>query len=343
MHFRQGNGYLQSVLEEFRVSTESQVVVFSPTSFHGTRVTADTPRAIYFNDDIAVGWVDGSSLIEAAAVDPQKGLAFYTLDQTLNGTPRFREDASCLSCHRSDLTSGIPGLLVLSTWTSRDSGMSHSAFTDQRTPLRERWGGWYVTGLSNRFRHHGNRIGQGWLKSLYDQFYTTGYLTEFSDIVALMVLEHQARATNLMNRLALQSRQTSAFDKEVPDATRDLADYLLFADEAKLPGRIIGTSGFAEKFADVGPRDSKGRSLRQFDLSTRLMRYPCSYMLYSTAFSNLPPAIRTAVYTRIWRILSGQLEQERFAGLSRPDRKAIAEILRDTKNDLPPFFNPAQI
>jgi hypothetical protein len=333
-----GSGYLRSVLDALKLPVESQLMVFSPTSSQRERVNQDNPRAIYFNDDVSVGWVRGSSLIEVAATDQQEGVAFYTLDPASDSKPRFRKNTSCLSCHQSDRTFGVAGLFVLSTRTVQEMAPRDGVFTDQRTPLTERWGGWYVTGLSSRFRHRGNRIGQGWLESLYDQFYTAGYLTEYSDVVALMVLEHQARATNLITKVASEVRAAGKIDGRAQDAISDLTDYLLFTDEAQLPARVIGTSGFAEKFSSMGPRDRTDRSLRQLDLSSRLMRYPCSYMVYSDAFGNLPLMARTAIYTQLWEILSGHSGQERYARLSRADRKAIVEILMDTKSDLPTFF-----
>ena len=101
-----------------------------------------------------------------------------------------------------------------------------------------------------------------------------------------------------------------------------------------------GSSGFAEKFSGQGPRDSKGRSLRQLDLDRRLMRYPCSYMIYTAAFDALPPDTKSAVYQRMWLILSGKETAKKYAVLSRADRQAIVEILKETKKDLPAYFQP---
>jgi hypothetical protein len=329
LSFQPTTGYLRSVLETLDIPVESQVMVFSPTSFEAKLIDQENPRALYLTDDVVIGWVRGSSLLEAVAVDPGQGAVFYTLDQTPAGEPRFQRNDSCLSCHQSQQTSGVPGLFVL----------SNGAVVDHRTPLNERWGGWYVTGFSNRFRHLGNRIGQGWLESLYDQFDYSGYLTEYSDMVALMALEHQTHATNLLTRLALDGRNDN-WTARARDDVNDLVDYLLFLDEASLPGKIIGTSGFAEKFATLGPSDRKGRSLRQFDLAHRMMRYPCSYMVYSQSFDALSAATKAAVYARMWEVLSGRAAKEKYARLSFPDREAVIEILRDTKKDLPPYFKP---
>jgi hypothetical protein len=327
-------GYLPSVLEYLNVPTESQIAVFSHDSLQAGLISQENPRAIYFNADVAIAWVRGSLSIEAAAIDPERGMAFYTLE---NGAvkPRFRREDSCLSCHQAQQTLGVPGLFVLSTSPNSDGG---GFVSDHRTPFTERWGGWYVTGLSSRFRHLGNRSGQGWLQSLYDQFDTSGYLTEYSDIVALMIFEHQTKAANLITRLAREAR-TGGSGQQLTDAVNSLVDYLLFVDEAPLPSRIIGTSGFREKFESIGPYDRRGRSLRQFDLNKRMMRYPCSYMIYSKAFDALPSGARESVYARMWDILAGRSDEPRYARIPPADREAIIEILQDTKRELPRYFH----
>jgi hypothetical protein len=335
LNFEPTSGYLRSVLEKLRIPTESQILVFSSASLQGNLINQENPRAIYFNDDLAVAWVRGSSSIEAAAVDPERGIAFYRLEQSADEKPAFRRDGSCLSCHRSQRTFGVPGLFVLS---ARPDGASGGMISDHRTPLAERWGGWYVTGLSSRFRHLGNRTGQGWLQSLYDQFDRSGYLTDYSDIVALMTFEHQTQATNLIMRLAWAARLTASGER-LSDAVNPLVDYLLFVDEAPLPSRIIGTSGFREKFEALGPFDRKGRSLRQFDLRRRMMRYPCSYMIYSKAFEALPLDAKRLVYARMGEILSGRSADTKYARMSRAGRQAALEILQDTKSELPKVPN----
>jgi hypothetical protein len=169
---------------------------------------------------------------------------------------------------------------------------------------------------------------------LYDQFDRSGYLAGYSDIVALMTFEHQTQATNLMTRLAREARGEESGER-LNDAVNALVDYLLFVDEAPLPNRIIGTSGFREKFETLGPFDRKGRSLRQFDLHKRMMLYPCSYMVYSKAFEALPSAAKWLVYARMRDILTGHSAESRYAGISRSERQAVIEILQDTKSDFP--------
>jgi hypothetical protein len=138
-----------------------------------------------------------------------------------------------------------------------------------------------------------------------------------------MVFAHQMHMMNLLAH---------------PDNVNELVDYLLFIDEAPLPGPIRGNSGFAQEFSAAGPRDHLGRGLRDFDPGTRLMRYPCSYMIYSDAFDALPTATKEAIYSRMSRILSGHEPDPRYLRLSAADRQAVIAILRDTKKDLPAWF-----
>jgi hypothetical protein len=158
-----------------------------------------------------------------------------------------------------------------------------------------------------------------------------------------MVLEHQAYMTNLITRLGWEARLAAAEGK-APDnprlqqAAADLVDYMLFVYEVPLPNRIHGSSTFAEKFASAGPADGKGRSLRQLDLEHRLMRYPCSYLIYSDAFNALPDSAKRLVYRRLWMVLSAQDKNQRYAQLSAADRQAIVEILRETKKEVADYF-----
>jgi len=331
------SGYLRSVLDALRVPVESQVAVFSPTSFQRSRINSSNPRTIFFADSVAVAWVRGGSMLEVAAQDPQQGIIFYTLDQQTADTPQFKRSDECLACHLTWETLGVPGLMVLSTLSQPADNNSYATgfVSDHRSSLELRWGGWYVTGQVGSVQHMGRTV-----ESLDRQFDTRGYLSPHSDIVALMVLEHQTRMINLITRAGWEARLPGETDARVGKAARDLVDYLLFVDEVPLPGRVRGTSNFAETFSAEGLRDSKGRSLKRLDLDGRLMRYPCSYMIYSEAFDALPPAAIDAVYRRMWEVLSGQEKGNRYVRLSLTDRQAIVEILRETKKNLPDYFQP---
>ena len=341
-------GYLKSVLDALKISTDSQSVVFSQTSFQAPIINMDNPRALYFNDSTAVGWVRGSTLLEVAALDPRQGVIFYGLDQHQADKPQFERSNECLICHDSS-THGVPGLMVLTTFPRPDEQAYAGGFAmDQRTPYGERYSGWYVTGDLGT-RHLGNIAvspeelkrppvgvpGQP-LMSLDGVFDRHGYLTPYSDVVALMVLTHQATMTNLIIRLGWETRIADPrpiSQQRIRDAADDVVDYMLFADEPELVRPVKGSSNFTASFAAQGPKDSQGRSLRQFDLQHRLLKYPCSYMIYSDAFDALPAAAKAAVYAGLRRVLTGAERGERFRQLSPADRRAILEILTETKPD----------
>jgi hypothetical protein len=290
-------------------------------------------------------------MIEVAAQDPRLGPVFYQLDQQPTGQPQFkRADQNCLECHRSWETLAVPGLFVLTTFpaTTRN-GYATGGVTDQRTPLGDRWAGWYVTGRPGTNRHQGNRLVPSRngpapaevLESLDGRFDLTGYPTPYSDIAALMVFEHQAHMTNLLTYINWQSRIAETERRggtAIVETAREVVDYLLFVDEAPLSGTIQSTSGFIQMFAAQGARDTKGRSLRDLALDARLMRYPCSYMIYSAAFDALPASAQDAIYRRMWDILSGAETDVRYRTLSGADRRAVVEILRETKPGLPEYF-----
>jgi len=159
--------------------------------------------------------------------------------------------------------------------------------------------------------------------------------------------------TNLLTRASWEARaadpakhpeaQTAAGQLPLVEAMMtgvagEVVDYMLFVGEAPLPNAVSGRSGFAERMAASGPRDRRGRSLYELDLKTRLMKYPCSYLIYSPAFDALPPLAKAPIYKRMWQVLSGEAGEPRYRSLSVADRRAVVEILKDTKPDLPAYF-----
>jgi hypothetical protein len=351
LQFEERTGYLRGLLAALDIPIESQVALFSGTSLQARIINARNPRTIFFNDSTAVGWMAGG-LIEVASLDARQGAIFYLLPQQT--TPPLRQlarDTRCLACHYSRATLGVPGFLVRSIPSAPNGSIMPwlgNYTTDHRSPLVERWGGWYVTGQSGR--HLGNapiadptqrdvQIDSANLNltSLADRFDTRSYLSPHSDIVALLVFDHQMRMMNLLTRLGwearIRERDERGVDSSLDDVVSEVVDYMLFVDEAPLDG-IQGTSGFAERFRALGPRDGKGRSLRDFDLKRRLFRYPCSYMIYSEAFDALPDSARNAVFARLLQVLGGKDTSAKYRHLSAPERQAILEILRETKKEL---------
>jgi hypothetical protein len=368
------HGYLASLLERLGIPTSSQVLVFSKSSLQRSRIGPKTPRAIYFNDEVAVGFCRHGEVLEIAAADPALGTAFYTLDQGGAGGPAFqRQTDNCLLCHASSANQGFPGHLARSVAVDRTGELilsRGSKRVDHTTPFEERWGGWYVTGTSGKQTHLGNRVFDGRsdgaagedgsnVTDLKGRFTVADYLTPHSDLVALMVLEHQGEAhnrlarANILTRMALveQAEMNKALQRPAGErsegvarrinaACESLVQYLLFCEEAPLKGAVSGTSAFAKEFAARGPFDSQGRSLRQFDLRTRMFRYPLSYLIYSRAFDGLPGEAKERVYLRLWEVLTGKDRSKEFAHLSAADRQAVLEILRETKKDLPAYWRP---
>jgi hypothetical protein len=353
LEFQGPSGYLRSVLSALDVPIDSQVLVFSKTSFQARRINPQNPRALFFNDTVSVGWVRGGEVLEFAALDPRQGTMFYTLEQSASGPPEFKRDLSCVQCHTWEGTLNVPGWFLGSVWPSQDgTALDATGYgTDHRTGFDVRWGGWYVTGRHKLPSHMGNAMvptggdlaalvtpATVHVESLEGRFDLTGYPARDSDVVALMVLEHQARMSSLITRIGWEARLGTEAGRSLRDAAEELVDYLLFVDEAALPGPVGGSSTFAATFSAKGPRDSNGRSLRELDLDTRLMRYPCSYMIYSEPFNALPAAAKQEIYARMWQVLSGAERDPRYLRLTFDDRRDIIDILRDTKPDLPDYF-----
>jgi hypothetical protein len=374
LEYESEHGYLRSLLRELAVPESSQVLVFSKTSLQRERISPKTPRAIYFNDEVMVGFCLRGRVMEVSAVDDELGTVFYTIDQTREDAPvPERQTESCLLCHSSSANQGFPGHLVRSLFVDRQGTpllSSGSYRTDHSSPLAERWGGWYVTGTSGKQTHLGNMICQGQRRpesvdnadgvnvvDLKDRFTTSFYLTPHSDIVALMVLEHEAGMLNRLARAGLETRMALYYQREInralgrpPEERSESAwarirsageavvQYMLFRDEARLTDRLAGTSPFAAEFSARGPKDRRGRSLRDFDLETRLFRYPCSFLIHGRAFDALPNEVKDYVYQRLFDVLTSRESGNAFEHLSAADRKAILEVVIETKPDLPAYW-----
>jgi hypothetical protein len=355
------DGYLPSLLKHLGINPDSQMLVFSKTSFQAPKISPKRPRAVYFNDNAAVGFVPDGDVMEVISIDPKQGVMFYTLDVEKAARPSFlRRNDECVSCHLIPSTLNVSGLLVTSVIPSSDGSPRFpgaAIVVDSRTPLDERWGGWYVTGTSGSLVHRGNSVashpdqpavldteGQQNLTSLAGRVDTSGYLEGTSDLIALMTLEHQTRINNLLTRLGWETRIALSEGKLEESRTRlnsvvgEVVSYMLFANEARILEPITGVSTFTKTFPERGPRDRQGRSLRDFDLKTRLFRYPLSYMIYSPAFDALPEIAKTQVYQRIYNVLSGKDSSAEFKRLTAEDKLAILQIVRETKPGLPKYW-----
>lgn len=316
---------LPELLAALGISTDSQMLVFSKTSLQAERISPRNPRAIYFNDEAAVGWIRGGVAMEVASVDSRQGVIFYSFD-----SDGFHRQNTCLHCHAGASTQGVPGMFVGSVYpaVSGEADRNGAIITDHRTAFADRWGGWYVNARRGEQKDRANGVAADPsdphalathqnLTSLAALVNTAGYLSPVSDIVALMTFEHQTQMTNYLTRVGWEARMGQSVDADI----ETLARYMTFQNEAPLAEPIEGVSEFTKSFARRGPFDRQGRSLRDFDLKTRLFRYPLSYMIYSAQFDALPGDLRERIYRRVYEQVKS--------------RREVLEILRDTKANLP--------
>ncbi len=367
------HGWLPAMMKQLKISAKSQTLVFSKTSQQLRRINPSNPRAIYFNDDVYLGWVKNGDFVEIAAVDNKLGAVFYTLTQTKTSRPKIiRDTQNCLSCHATRKTQDVPGFLVRSVYPKSDG---HPEFrlgtttTDHTTPLQDRFGGWYVTGLHGKTRHRGNVLFTGDLdqpldrktganlKKLPSLVRVSNYLEPTSDIAALMLLEHQTQMHNWVAKASFECRQALHYQTEmnriferdknyrsesttrrINGATEKLLKYMLFSDEHQLESPIRGNPEFVKQFSTGAVVDKTGRSLRDLDLKKRLLKFPCSYLIYSESFQALPQPILDRFKQRMLEILTGADTSKPYAHLTKTDRKNILEILRDTH----PLFRPSK-
>lgn len=362
LKFEGRKGYLLAVLKQFNIPISSQTLVFSKTSSQADHTSPKTPRALYFNDTVYIGFALDNENLDVVSMDPKKGAIFYTLKQMNSVKPQFVRRGDCLNCHFGPKTLDVPGLFLRSITTKADGspvGQVDAFTSGHNSPLKLRWGGWYVTGTHGKDQHFGNaflgrvkdadKLDLSKSSNITDLSVfmdTSPYPTPHSDAVALLVLDHITRMQNHIiqgnyeARFALHDREqilsgksnlADWSEKRIAQAGEALVAYLLFRDEAPFNGPIIGTSRFKEDFEKLGPFDSKGRSLRQFDLNTRVFKYPCSFLIYSPSFDNMPDVMRQYVWKRLDEILSGRDRKGLYESMSDEDRKAVMEILLETK------------
>jgi hypothetical protein len=362
-----GNGkeIVQSLLRELQIPVESQMLVFSKTSFQRSRIRPEQPRAIFFSDTCYVGWVP-NGLVEIAAIDPQLGPVFYSFDPGA-AEPDFVRDNDCLRCHGGTFVRGIPGVFARSMFTDETGEpllRFGSEVVDFRTPFTNRWGGWYVTGKHGTALHRGNILARdknGELiadvkrgantSNLAGLFDTKSYLTQGSDIVALLVFEHQLAMQNTLTRASLDCRRMLAYQENVQrdlkepvteeltyesvkrvfdGAAKEVVDDLLFKDEATLPKGLAGSAAFQAAFLAAARRARDGSSLKDFQLDGQLFKNRCSYLIYSECFLALPGALKKRVYARLVHALHPTNPDPRYAHLGAEERARISSILIET-------------
>jgi hypothetical protein len=366
---------VQKLLDFFHIPVSSQMLVFSKTSFQKDIIGPKHPRSLFYSDNCYVGWVPGG-LVEIAAIDPKLGPVFYSFDpRALSATnpPEFSREGDCMRCHGGSFVPHIPAVFARSLYPDAEGEpifRQGSEVVEDQTPFSERWGGWYVTGQHGSALHRGNQCAEEIRDQLVfdpskganitnlSPFFDTGdYLTNSSDIVSLLVFEHQTTMQNALTRAGINCRHMldyqeglkKVLDPNVPDdgdglcfdsvrtvfdhSADDVVDALLFKGEAPLPANIKGTAGFDQAFSKSGPRDKSGDSLRELLLSGHLFKNRCSYLIYSDSFLSLPEPLKHRIYKRLFRALDSDHPNPRYAYIGAEERGRIMRILVETHAD----------
>ncbi|MDZ4688897.1 MAG: hypothetical protein SH850_27795 [Planctomycetaceae bacterium] len=339
----ESTGYLPALLAALDVPVESQLLLFSRTSLQSRHIGPKTPRAIYFTDEVTIGWIPDAPIIEVMGQDPVKGSVFYTIPQTADAFQPRRESQRCNGCHVTQRSAGVPGFIVRSFETDARGGpVSGKARITHASPVVDRWGGWFLTGQTPKQSHRANLIGpgdfeqhtaeplhRGALADLSSLTDLARYPSRHSDVNAALVFDHYGDTYNVLMRVNAEQR----LDKPLKGMD-GLVTALLLLDEAPLVGPITGIGGFAEQYLEQGPRDAQERSLRELDLDTRVYKWGVSPLVYSQTFRELPDPARREVQTRMTALLDGSVP---WTGPERSEdvRRTALEILRETLLDWP--------
>ncbi|MDB4722026.1 hypothetical protein OAF65_09935 [Verrucomicrobiales bacterium] len=361
---KSGITLVRRLLEELKISETSQILVFSRTSLQRGAVSPTNPRAIYFNDEVYLGWMPNGR-IEIASSDPEKGfIFFFQRELSDRKAPLFSRDRVCIQCHAGSATNFLPGPLGRSVFPDSKGRSLKSVDTFELighgVPVHERWGGWYVTHAHQDLNHMGNAIAikeNGELKlqrkdsskGLNNFFNTSNYPVSTSDIEALLIFDHQVQMQFVLIESAYKIRQAIFDSQEVSDqkkvtnlnvllkeVTESIVSELLFKEEFPLGGKVVDTSQagkFVTEFKAKGKTDSMGRSLRDLDLQGRLFKYRCSYMIYSKSFSAFPEILKNSVLNRIKEIMTSESPQLGYEYLEVEEKRAIFDILSGTFAD----------
>jgi hypothetical protein len=343
---------LRMLLDYLHVAVQSQILVFSKTSMQNGLIQPKNPRCLFFSENCYVGYVPGGAM-EVIVEDPVLGPVFYRIEGEWKIS---RDQTDCLACHATARTEGMPGMLVRSTFPQADGlPMLHlgSQTVTHVTPLAKRWGGYYVTGRSS-LPHLGNQTFTAGVEpetssavttDVSENVDTSKYLLPTSDIVALLTLEHQCQMHNLLHAARAQYQRTCFLSKlAAPDSDPDkgaggrladqmaerIVDGLLFKDETDLQGEVEGNGAFEAAFTPRYPHTADGHSLAEFQMNSRIFKNRCSYMIYSRAFSSLPPRVKTAVMKKLKAVLSAEKAEDDYAAIKVPERRRIAAILEET-------------
>ncbi len=347
LDYRTEKTFLVSLLKALDIPASSQVLLFSTTSLQLRFISVRNPRALYFNEDLYIGYIPGGR-IEVVALNPELGGIFYIFDIP-QGRKQVRVERStrCMNCHADEDTHDVPGLLAKSVIPGPNGGSLRAYRIGQSghgIPYEERFGGWHVTGEHSITNHHGNLTGQfrnGKLLTYEAQpgrrFVWSKYATRTSDILPHLILEHQIGFVNRVLAAGYQTRAylaegkgrlSSEHDKLLSQQADSLVRYILFADEPALPaGGVGGDDVFKRDFQSAGKANPALASLRRFELRTRIFNLRCSYMIGSSVFTGLPDEMKRRIFAQLRNALSPDLPDSAYEYLDADEKRAIGDVL----------------
>ena len=343
---------LLSLLKALDVPVTSQLLVYSATSLQAGLIKPSNPRALYFNEEVYVGFVPGGKL-EIAAIDPELGPIFSVVNNSFRsgGPPDIIRTERCMNCHAGNVSWHLPGFTAESV-IPMNSGGSLDGFrrdiAGHTIPIADRLGGWHVTGAHEKGDHHGNVIGYATSSGYRTESNPPGrifdwdtYPVRTSDLFTHLIHEHQLGFHNLITLAVYRTREFKETGRgmislenqaKLNDLARQLVRYVLFANEAKLPnGGIKPDPAYEKDFLARRKAIANGASLRDLDLRSRLFRYRCSYLVHSPSFTGLPKEFKDRVVAGLTSALREQGGPPEFNYLPATEKRAISTILRETK------------
>lgn len=347
--------FIASMLDHLDVPASSQLLIFSRTSLQTRHISGSNPRAVYFNENVYIGYIPGGK-VEITSFDPDLGGIFYIMDiPKSDKLPVINRAGTCMNCHSVAETRRVPGLSIRSVIPGPNWGALARFRNKQighQIPFGERFGGWHVTGDPGISDHKGNLIGRKEGGKIVTEVIEPGtefdwssYLAGTSDILPHLILEHQAGFMHIALEASYRARTYRHIGKgklkpENVEVLHGLAEelvrYLLFADEAKFPaGGIRVDPRYREDFLADRKEASNGISLKDLDLETRLFKHRCSYLIYGDVFQATPDLFRQHVYQVLGEAISIENPDPDFSYLAVDEKKAIRGILRETVSDLP--------
>jgi len=352
--------FLTSILAALDIPVSSQIMVFSASSLQSEIINPRNPRALYFNEDTYVGFVPNGK-VEVISMDPTHAAIFYIFDGLRPGgaLPNIARSEKCFNCHAGNATRRVPGLIAESLLPMASGASLETYRRDEQghqIPLEQRFGGWHLTGGHHIPTTHANLMGVATEAGKFDKVSAKPgemwdidrHLLPTSDILPNLLHEHQLgfenrvfHAAYVMRQLLADGRGSLPFSAkaEVEKLAEELARYVLFSDEAKLPREgIEGDTNFMRDFARNRKPAKSGLALKDFDLKSRIFKHRASYMLYTESWEKLPTVLKDRVYYKMAEGLREQNPGPIGAHIPVEEKRAIRSILKETLPGLPNWW-----